>query len=46
MALTPGVIIQMSMVCKDSDSGEEFQTPIYYREFIARKNTNVNTLYC
>ena len=33
--LTPGIHnIQMSMICKDTDSGEEFQTPIYYREFI------------
>ena len=26
--------IQMSMICTDIESGEEFQTPIYYREFI------------
>ena len=45
--LTPGVHnIQMSMVCKDSDSGEEFQTPIYYREFIVEKTPTVlNTPY-
>lgn len=45
--LTPGVHnVQMSMVCKDSDSGEEFQTPIYYREFIVEKTPTVlNTPY-
>lgn len=45
--LTPGVHnIQMSMVCKDGDSGEEFQTPIYYREFIVEKTPTVlNTPY-
>ena len=45
--LTPGVHnIQMSMICKDSDSGEEFQTPIYYREFIVEKTPTVlNTPY-
>lgn len=33
--LKPGLHnLQMSMVCQDTDSGEEFQTPIYYREFI------------
>ena len=40
--LTPGIHnIQMSMVCKDNDSGEEFQTPIYYREFIVEKTPTV-----
>lgn len=40
--LIPGVHnIQMSMVCKDGDSGEEFQTPIYYREFIVEKTPTV-----
>ena len=40
--LTPGIHnIQMSMICRDSDSGEEFQTPIYYREFIIEKNPTV-----
>ena len=45
--LTPGVHnVQMSMVCKDGDSGEEFQTPIYYREFIVEKTPTVlNTPY-
>lgn len=33
--LTPGIHnIQMTMICTDTNSGEEFQTPIYYREFI------------
>lgn len=33
--LKPGLHnLQMSMICQDTDSGEEFQTPIYYREFI------------
>ena len=42
--LTPGVHnIQISMICKDSDSGEEFQTPIYYREFIVEKTPTVLT---
>ena len=40
--LTPGIhTLQMTMVCKDSDSGEEFQTPIYYREFIVEKTPTV-----
>ncbi len=40
--LTPGIHnIQMSMICKDSDSGEEFQTPIYYREFVVEKTPTV-----
>ena len=45
--LTPGIHnIQMSMICKDNDSGEEFQTPIYYREFIIEKTPTVlNTPY-
>ena len=45
--LTPGIHnIQMSMICKDTDSGEEFQTPIYYREFIIEKTPTVlNTPY-
>lgn len=33
--------VQMSMLCKDTDSGEEFQTPIYYREFIIEKTPTV-----
>lgn len=33
--LTTGIHnIQVSMICTDTDSQEEFQTPIYYREFI------------
>lgn len=33
--LKPGLHnLQISMVCQDTDSGEEFHTPIYYREFI------------
>lgn len=33
--LKPGIHnIQMTMICQDTDSGEEFQTPIYFREFI------------
>jgi hypothetical protein len=45
--LKPGVHnIQMSMVCKDNDSGEEFQTPIYYREFIVETTpTRLSTPY-
>ena len=45
--LTPGVhSLQMSMICQDTDSGEEFQTPIYYREFIIEKTPTVlNTPY-
>ena len=40
--LTPGVHnIQMSMICKDTTSNEEFQTPIYYREFIVEKTPSV-----
>lgn len=40
--LTPGIhAIQMQMVCKDSDSGEEFYTPIYYREFIVEHTPTV-----
>lgn len=42
--LTPGVHnIQISMICKDNDSGEEFQTPIYYREFIVEQTPTVLT---
>ena len=38
----PGIHnVQMSMLCKDMDSGEEFQTPIYYREFIIEKTPTV-----
>lgn len=45
--LTPGIHnIQMCMACKDTDSGEEFYTPIYYREFIVEKTPTVlNTPY-
>ena len=40
--VTPGLHnVQMSMLCKDMDSGEEFQTPIYYREFIIEKTPTV-----
>jgi hypothetical protein len=40
--LTPGVhTMQVSMICRDTDSGEEFQTPIYYREFIVEKTPTV-----
>ena len=36
--LKPGVHnLQVSMICKDEDSGEEFHTPIYYREFIVEQ---------
>ena len=36
--LKPGVHnLQVSMICKDEDSGEEFYTPIYYREFIVEQ---------
>ena len=45
--LTPGIhTLQMTMVCEDTESGEEFQTPIYYREFIVEKTPTVlNTPY-
>ena len=40
--LTPGIHnLQVSMVCVDTDSGEEFQTPIYYREFIIEETPTV-----
>ena len=40
--LTPGVhTMQVSMICQDTDSGEEFQTPIYYREFVVEKTPTV-----
>lgn len=40
--LTPGVHnLQMSMICLDTDSGEEFQTPIYYREFVIEKTPSI-----
>lgn len=42
--LKPGLHnIQMCMICKDVDSGEEFKTPIYYREFIVEKTPTVLT---
>ena len=36
--------IQMSMICVDIDSGEEFQTPIYYREFIIEETSPILTV--
>lgn len=37
--LQPGVHnLQMIMECKDNNSGDEFSTPIYYREFIVESN--------
>lgn len=33
--------LQISMSCIDNDSGEEFHTPIYYREFIIEKTPAV-----
>lgn len=40
--LTPGVHnLQITMICLDTDSGEEFQTPIYYREFIIEKTPSI-----
>ena len=40
--LTAGIhTLQMSMVSRDTDSGEEFQTPIYYREFVVEKTPTI-----
>lgn len=37
--LKPGVhSLQMIMECRDNNSGDEFKTPIYYREFIVENN--------
>lgn len=42
VGLTPGVhTLQVAMLCTDTDSNEEFKTPIYYREFIIEKTPTV-----
>lgn len=45
--LTPGVhTLQVAMSCTDTESGEVFHTPIYYREFIIENTPTVlNTPY-